>query len=208
MLDAPLVAAALPLSHLRRTQWAGAADIMFTNPLMRLVSRLARVLPIERYGSGTGVKNLALAIAALQQGRNLVWFPEGRISTTARMLPFREGVGIILERQPTPVVPVYIHGTRAAMPPEASLPRFKPVTITFGPPCDPGDLANQGQGETPASRLAQALQHRVAQLKEQPHIHQAAQTPRRNFGPLILLGLAAALVAGLAVGLLRYMRRK
>ncbi len=195
MLDAPMIAAALPLAVIAQTHWAGAADIMLTNPLFRLVSRLARVLPIDRQGGGSGVKNLALATAALQRGRNLVWFPEGRITTTGAMLPFREGIGIILEQQPVPVVPVYLFGTAAAMPVQASLPKFKPVTITFGPPCDPLELAAQGEGDNPAARIAQALQAKVAELGGRPHNQPSVR--RRNFGPAILLGSLLALVSAL-----------
>lgn len=168
MLDAPMLAAVLPDRPLRQTHWAGAAEIMLSNPLMRLVSRMAGVLPIERFGGGTGIKNLALALAVLQRGRNVVWFPEGRISTTGKMLPFREGIGLVLEQCPALVVPVYIRGTREAMPPEATWPRPGKVTITFGPPCDPRELAQQGQGDNIPARMVQALQERVAMLDQQP----------------------------------------
>lgn len=164
MLDAPMIAAVLPDRHLRQTHWAGAAEIMLSNPLMRLVSRMAGVLPIERFGGGTGIKNLALALAVLKRGRNVVWFPEGRISTTGTLLPFREGIGLVLEQCPALVVPVYIHGTREAMPPDTAWPRPGRVTVTFGPPCDPHELAQQGQGDNTAARMVQALQERVAAL--------------------------------------------
>jgi long-chain acyl-CoA synthetase len=162
-----MLAAVLPDQHLRQTHWAGAAEIMLSNPLMRLVSRMAGVLPIERFGGGTGIKNLALALAVLQRGRNVVWFPEGRISMTGTMLPFREGIGLVLEQCPALVVPVYIQGTREAMPPEAAWPRPGQVTITFGPPCDPRALAQQGQGDNAPARMVQALQERVATLDRQ-----------------------------------------
>jgi long-chain acyl-CoA synthetase len=169
MLDAPTLAAALPPAHMRQTRWAGAADIMLANPIMRLISRLFGVLPVERFTGGTGVKNLALAIAALRQGKNLVWFPEGRITTTGQMLPFREGIGLILDQQPALVVPVYIQGASEAMPVDASWPKFKPVKIIFGPPVDPVELERQGQGESAPARIVQELQGHVAALgKPQP----------------------------------------
>jgi long-chain acyl-CoA synthetase len=168
MLDAPMLAAVLPDRHLRQTHWAGAAEIMLRNPLMRLVSRMAGVLPIERFGGGTGIKNLALALAVLQRGRNVVWFPEGRISMTGTMLPFREGIGLVLEQCPALVVPVYIQGTREAMPPASVWPKPGQVTVTFGPPCDPRALAQQGQGDNIPARMVQALHERVAALDQQP----------------------------------------
>jgi long-chain acyl-CoA synthetase len=167
MLDAPVLASALTYAQMRQTHWAGAADIMLTNPLMRLVSRLGRVLPVERYTGGTGVQNLVLAVAALQRRRNLVWFPEGRISTTGEMLPFREGIGLILEQAQTAAVPVLIQGASEAMPPFTNFPRFfKPVTITFGRPCDPQELARQGEGDNSAGRIAQALRRQLIALRE------------------------------------------
>lgn len=176
MLDAPMIAAVLPYAHMRRTHWAGATEIMLGNPLMRLVSRLAQVLPIERYGPGAGLQNLALATAALQRRKNLVWFPEGRITTTGDMLPFREGIGLVLEQQPVPVIPVYIQGAREAMPVEATLPKLKPVTVTFGKPCDPRELAQAGTGETAPARLVQALHERVAALGDR-RPRRPAQSP-------------------------------
>jgi long-chain acyl-CoA synthetase len=166
MLDAPMVAAALTYDYMRQTHWAGAADIMLTNPLMRLVSRMSQVLPVERYTGGTGVQNLALAVAALRREKNLVWFPEGRITTTDEMLPFREGIGLILEQTQAAVVPVLIQGTREAMPVAASWPRLKPVTVTFGQPCDPAELAQKGAGENSPTRIVRALQAEVAALRK------------------------------------------
>lgn len=166
MLDAPMVAATLSFAHMRQTHWAGATDIMLTNPVMRLISRMGQLLPVDRYGAGTGIKNLALAVAVLRRQKNLVWFPEGRISTTDDMLPFREGIGIVLQQQPTPVVPVLIQGTRQAMPVEASFPGPGRVTITFGQPCDPRQLAQQGHGDTEAARIVNALQQRLLALRD------------------------------------------
>jgi long-chain acyl-CoA synthetase len=58
-LDAFAVAAALDYSVLRRTHWTGAG---FGNPLTRLVSRLAQVVPIDAGAFRAGA-NLALELA-------------------------------------------------------------------------------------------------------------------------------------------------
>jgi long-chain acyl-CoA synthetase len=166
MLDAPSVAAVLTLAQMRQTHWAGATDIMLSNAFMRLISRMSQVLPLERFGAA-GMKNLALALAALQRSKNLVWFPEGHLVPSDEMLPFLEGIGLVLEREPAPVVPVYIQGTREAMPIEAALPRPGRITITFGQPCHPHELAQEGEGDTFATRLVRALQARVVALREQ-----------------------------------------
>ncbi|HRV93782.1 MAG TPA: AMP-binding protein, partial [Anaerolineae bacterium] len=204
MLDAPMVAAALPLEQLRRTTWIGGQDVMLQNPLMRLVSRLAQVLPIDRFVSGTGVREMALAVASLRQDNNLVWFPEGRLSRTGKMLPFREGIGMVVEQASTPIVPVYIQGTRDAMPPDQALPSLKPISVTFGPPCDPNELAAQGEGELTATRLVSALQTQVAALMEQPqHTQPRHLTKGMVLAPIALVGVAFAAMAGLIWWLLK-----
>jgi long-chain acyl-CoA synthetase len=204
-----MMAAVLPYVQMRHTTWAGAAEIMLANPLMRFISRLAQVLPIDRYGGGTGVKNLALAMAALRRHKNLVWFPEGRITTTGEMLPFREGIGIILEQQPVPAVPVYIQGAREAMPVEATFPKFKPVTVIFGLACDPTGLAQEGQGETAPARIAQALQARVVALADQPLLLPDAEggpPTRQRFVPFVGMGLAISVILGAIWYLIRRRR--
>ncbi|MCB0166187.1 MAG: AMP-binding protein, partial [Anaerolineae bacterium] len=204
MLDAPMVAAALPLAQLRRTNWIGGQDVMLKNPLMRLVSRLAQVLPIDRFVSGTGAREMALAVASLRQGKNLVWFPEGRLSRSGNMLPFREGIGLVVEQSPAPIMPVYIQGTRDALPPDRGLPSLKPISVTFGPPCDPDELAAQGEGELPATRLVKTLQSRVMALAEQPqHTQPRRQTKGMVVAPLALIGVALAAIAGLIWWLLK-----
>lgn len=102
----------------------------------------------------------------LDQGKNLVWFPEGEPSRTGELQQFRPGVGLLLKRFRVPVVPVFIHGTREAMPRGQALPRPAMITVTFGAPLDPDDLEKQGEGEAPEDRISSALRERVAELNE------------------------------------------
>lgn len=163
-LDAPILAAALPYKYVRRIYWAAAANMMFANPLLRFVSRTAQVFPIEHQRSGSGLKNLALGALVLKQEKNLIWFPEGQVTRTGGLLPFQQGIGLLLEAHPKQVVPVYIEGTREALPRGNYLPRPKPIAITFGTVCQPEDLARQGEGETLYARIASGLQAEVAGL--------------------------------------------
>lgn len=166
-LDPPVIASVLSYNQMRQTYWAGSTDVMFQLPIMRLISRMAQVMPVAGKAVGTGLSSLAFAAITLKRKKNLVWFPEGRVATTADMLPFREGIGIVLEHYPVPVVPVFIQGAREALPLGSLMIRPRKVTLTFGPPCDPRELAQQGQGDTAPARIANALQQRVAALAEQ-----------------------------------------
>jgi long-chain acyl-CoA synthetase len=158
-LDAFVVAAAIPQGMLRRTYWAGWTGAAFGNPLARLVSRLAQVVPVDP--ERAGLSSLAFGAAVLARGQNLVWFAEGERSRTGSLQPFKPGVGMLLDHYPVPVVPVFIRGTYEAMPRGRFLCRLENVTVTFGEPFDP----RGSEGETGTrEQVVEELRGRVLEL--------------------------------------------
>jgi long-chain acyl-CoA synthetase len=158
-LDAFAVAAALRHSVLRSTYWAGWTGAAFGNPLARLVSRLAQVVPIDL--GRAGFSSLAFGAAVLGRGQNLVWFAEGERSPTGTLQPFKPGVGILLSYCPVPVVPVFIRGTFEAMPRGQFLRRLEQVTVTFG---EPFDTRSFHETARPQEQVVAAVRERVAEL--------------------------------------------
>jgi long-chain acyl-CoA synthetase len=162
-LDPLVLSAALGRRRLERSYWGGWTGVAFANPLMRGVSRLWRVLPIDQ-ARGAG-SSLALAAAILKREGCLIWFPEGERSRTGRLLPFRPGIGLLLARFPRPVVPVSIRGTREALPRGRWVIRPHPVAVTFGVPLDPRPLVAPGAPpEEAARRIVRALETAVTDL--------------------------------------------
>src|SRR5215203_3268930 len=161
-LDPCALAAALDYRHLRHIYWAGRVDTAFSNPLKRLLSRLGHVVPIDSHRAV--FSSLAFGAAVLKRQEKLVWFPEGHRSHTGELQPFRPGIGVLLDRFPVPVVPVFIRGTHEAMPPGKAWPRPKKLAITFGKPLDARELEQRGEGEQPQDRIVQALYEHVAEL--------------------------------------------
>ncbi len=161
-LDPLALAAALPPAVLQRTYWGGWTGIMFSNPLMRLVSRATRIVPIEQ-GRGA-LTSLAFGAAILDEGRPLVWFAEGGRSPDGLLKPFQPGTGLLLHLRPVPVFPVKIEGGHGALPPGARWPRFHRMTVTFGRRVDPADLERQGKGARPHERITDALHDTVSAL--------------------------------------------
>jgi long-chain acyl-CoA synthetase len=158
-LDAFVVAATLPRDVRRRTYWAGWTGAAFSNPLARLVSRLAQVIPVDP--ERAGLSSLAFGAAVLARGQNLVWFAEGERSRTGSLQPFKPGVGMLLDHYPVPVVPVLIRGTYEAMPRGRFLRRLENVMVTFGEPFDPrGPEDEAGTRE----QVVEALRGRVLEL--------------------------------------------
>ncbi len=162
-LDSFAVAAALDYRLLRRTYWAGWTGAAFGNPLTRLVSRLAQVVPIDP--ERAGVSSLAFGAAVLARGKKLVWFPEGERSPDGELQSFKPGIGMLLNHFRVPVVPVSIRGTYEAMPRGKALVRPTKITVAFGQPLDVQDLVeHQGEDGQPRDQILQALRDRVAKL--------------------------------------------
>ena len=91
-LDPLAVGAALPRAQLRHTYWGGWTGIMFKTPIMRFVSRVLRVVPVDpKQGP---LSALAFGIAALGEENNLVWFPEGGRSKDGKLRRFRPGIAV------------------------------------------------------------------------------------------------------------------
>ena len=162
VLDPFALAAALDFGVLRNTFWAAWTGMAFANPLFRGVSRLAQALPIE--AGRAAFSSLALAEIVLNEGRNLVWFPEGGRSRTGELQPFKSGIGLLLTKCDVPVVPVAISGTFDAMPIGRVFPRPRKVKVRFGRPLTISELGPRGQGEQTEERIAAALHDSVAEL--------------------------------------------
>ena len=162
-LDPFVVAAALDYNCLKRTYWGGWTGVAFDNPFKRLLSRLARILPID---PDRGVRsNLALAAAVLKRDQNLIWFPEGERSRTGDLQQFKFGIGMLLDYFRVPVVPVIIEGTYEALPRDKKCPRFVSIRVLFGQHLNPDDLEDKGQGEKSYDRIVNALHEHIAELQ-------------------------------------------
>jgi long-chain acyl-CoA synthetase len=166
LLDPPAIIAILSIRSLNQTYWGGWTGIMFRNPIMRLVSRATRVLPIDQ--SSRPLANLALGAAALARGQNLVWFPEGSRSPDGTLQPFQPGIGLILTAHPVPVIPVRVEGSFAALPRGVWWPHRRRIRIIFGEALNPQALAGPSHGADRYRRIAAALHDHVEALGVHP----------------------------------------
>jgi long-chain acyl-CoA synthetase len=163
-LDAFALAAALPHRKLKETYWAGWTGLLFSSRLRRFFSEAAQVVPIDPdHAVAAGIST---AMAILSQEKTLVWFPEGGLSPNGSLQPFLPGVGVVLERYPVPVVPAYILGTRAALPPGKKIPKLHDIVIRFGPAINPAVVAPEGSRRDGHQLIASTLRMAVANLKQ------------------------------------------
>ena len=137
-LDAPLVLTSLPPAWRERTATGAAADYFFDVWWRAAATALVfNAFPVERSG-GKG-RATQLARKMLNDGWNLLVFPEGTRSKDGWVREFRLGAARLAVEHSVPVVPVALRGTYQAMPRGASWPAKgrKPVTVRFGRPLEP-----------------------------------------------------------------------
>lgn len=85
---------------------------IFRTPILSFVFRTNRCIPIASAKEDPALLERAYdeIAAALAAGDLIGLFPEGQITGTGELLPFRPGIRRIVERTPVPVVPLALRG--------------------------------------------------------------------------------------------------
>jgi 1-acyl-sn-glycerol-3-phosphate acyltransferase len=136
-LDAPLMLCSLPPAWRERTAIGAAADYFFDVWWRAASTALVfNAFPVERAG---GARATQTAEELLRDGWNIVVFPEGTRSKDGWQQRFRTGAARLALEHGTPVVPVAIRGSYAAMPRGRGWPRSGrfPISIRYGSPLTP-----------------------------------------------------------------------
>lgn len=160
-LDPLAVVAALSYKRLRTTYWAGDVARLFAGPVGRLFCRASHVYPADERRPA---QTLAIGKAVLSRGMVQVWFPEAWRSPDGELQRFMPGIAKLLIESGAPAVPVFITGAYEAMPRHRRIPKLHPIRVAFGDPIDPATLAQRGEGDTEAERIADGLRREVVNL--------------------------------------------
>jgi 1-acyl-sn-glycerol-3-phosphate acyltransferase len=104
-VDPVLVQSASP----RLVAWMMAKEYYELRALKWFFKRIGAI-SVQR--SGRDLTATRAALRALEQGRILGVFPEGKISLTDDVLPFQTGVALMAIKTGVPVYPAYLEGTQ------------------------------------------------------------------------------------------------
>jgi 1-acyl-sn-glycerol-3-phosphate acyltransferase len=170
--DAPLVLRALPPALRDDTLVPAAADYFFKRRWLSVAVTLAmNAVPFDRrHDIADSVRRLE---RLLRHGHSIVLFPEGSRARDGRLRGFKAGVAHLACQTGAPVVPVYVQGTHALLPPGAALPRPSAVAVHFGPPL-------VAQPEESARAFNERIEVAVAELMTAARGHAYRDTaPRR-----------------------------
>jgi 1-acyl-sn-glycerol-3-phosphate acyltransferase len=132
-IDTPLLLSVLPTRVRHKTVVAAAADHFFDRRWKaHLWGLVLAAVPIERHRVNR--RSAETAAELLNQGWNLVIFPEGGRTHDGWFQPMRGGAAYLATRTKRPVVPVHIDGTYRILPRGGDRLRRSPTRITFGSP--------------------------------------------------------------------------
>ncbi len=142
-----------------------AADYFFDNKYKKaFFENFTNLIPMERKGSLH--ESLQLAIQFLDQGFNLLIFPEGTRSTTGQLAEFKFSLGYLALRSKRGILPLFLDGTYQAMPKGKSFPdRSKKVSARVGPflPYEALEKTTRGIPKNEAYRLVTMLTQKVVE---------------------------------------------
>ena len=149
--DPPLIGAAVPrpIHYLAR-------QTLFQHPAFSRLIRSLNAVPLDRDGgSAAGLRTVLDLFAANQV---VLLFPEGTRSTDGRIQETPSGLGLMVLRSGTPVVPVRTFGLGELWGRSQALPRPGRIVIKFGQPM---------RFERQHAELATASRPRVRELYEE-----------------------------------------
>ncbi len=158
-LDGPLLSAFLPEraafavnTHIAKSWW------------MRPAFALADLCPIDP-GNPLALRGL---VKQLKQGKKVMIFPEGRITTTGNLMKIYEGPGAVAEMAGGRILPVRIDGAQyskfSRLGGKYPLRWFPKITLSFLPPVEmdsPEHLKGAGLREHQAEKLYDVMSDMV-----------------------------------------------
>src|SRR3954447_20625910 len=173
-MDTPAILRALPRAWRQRTAVAAAADYFYRKRwVAAAVSLLFSTVPISRKGGGMEKGAADHLHRLIRQRWNLLLYPEGTRSRDGSRGKLHSGAAVLAAAHDVAILPIYVNGTREAMPPGRRWPkRFRagrtaaggprgsrpgptprqPICVRSGPPIrpEPGEHRNEAMARVQA----------------------------------------------------------
>ncbi len=122
--DPPLMGSTLHRFPVHTLAKAELFKIWPMGPFIRWIDGI----PIQRSGYDAGA--FTEAIARLDEGRNLLIFPEGTRRAIGHPGPVRNGLGILVQATDAPTLPIFVRGTYGRQPGGCAR---SPLEVHYGP---------------------------------------------------------------------------
>ena len=154
--DPPAVGCNVP-----RVTYYLARHTLFAPPIGSWLLPSIGSIPVNQDSPGpSSLKNI---FEVLKNKGTLVLFPEGARTMDGDLGKAEPGIGLIAARTGTPVVPVHIIGSRAALPRGGGWRPFRTIHVVYGQPmCFQGDPKNREDYQ----KFADEIMSAIANLKD------------------------------------------
>lgn len=129
---------------------------LFRIPFLGWHMRRCGFIPIDRGQPGKNIEPLAKAQQALEEGKNILFFPEGTRSPDGRIQRFRRGAFELAKRSRSPIVPLAISGSWQVLAKGRWLLRPGAIRLQVAPPFEASSFSGD------AIAMASAVQRIVA----------------------------------------------
>ena len=160
-LDPPLIGMAFPRS-LRFVAW----DQLFKVPIFSSMIRALGAVPVSHENKNSAAGLLRQVIGFIEDGFNVLIFPEGERTPDGTLQPFEGGVALIALKTGAPIVPIWIEGTWEAYPVHKIFPRPHKVTLVFGKPILPEDLPDDLPEKEKRAALLDRLRKDIEAMRD------------------------------------------
>lgn len=149
-----------------------AQDYFFEGSALRkaFFENLTNVEPLDRRGMRQAIRQ---AGEVLSRGKSVLIFPEGTRST-GDVMEFKSLVGYLALKHEIDVLPIYLGGTRDALPKGALLPKQRELSARIGPPFLVAEMKRLTAGLHPsdaAREVARLLREAVLALRDGEALH-------------------------------------
>ena len=127
--------------------------------------RWNRSIPLSARGGNR--EALRAAREVLKQGRVVSIFPEGGLSRDGKLMLGSPGAVALVINEGLPIVPLGIIGANEVLPASGGL-RFRRITIRYGKPITPEEIAALGEDrKTRLTNATRLIMQRIAELTGQ-----------------------------------------
>ncbi len=189
-LDMGLIKVVLKDQGQRLTALA-ARDYFFDTPLKRAYfENFTNLIPMDRHGSLR--ESLRLAGEALNQGYNLLIFPEGTRSVTGELQEFKPTLGYLALTYKVDILPMYLKGTYEALPKGSIFPKSTELEVRIGPALSYADMRARTQGMARSESYRHVTRIAEEAVKALRDGKVVAEVERLNPAPVELAPRAAA----------------
>jgi 1-acyl-sn-glycerol-3-phosphate acyltransferase len=164
-LDTAIIMSALPEPFRARIAVAAATDYFFDRHWKSVASSLViGAIPVDR--NRTNRQSADIAAGLIEEGWNLVIYPEGGRSPDGWGQEFKGGAAYLAKRCNVPVVPIHLRGVRPIIPKGSARLRPGKVEVRFGDALRPVP-GGEGVRDEDARHFALRVEQAVAALGDE-----------------------------------------